>query len=167
MAKVVKRAPAGATESRLIVSFTWRMVFQTLIIGAGVGLVTWVLTVLLRQYVFEPLLCHTMTSVRCSSAPTYAAAFAQVIAALVALFALVRVMAYRPLLGVIAATLALWNIVITVTGSWTWYAALIACVVLYALAYALFMLLARLRSMILAVVVMVVMVIIVRFVLRA
>lgn len=166
MAKVVKKAPVAATESRAIVGFTWRMIFQTLIIGAIVGLVTWVLTVLLRHYVFEPLLCHTMTSVRCSSAPTYAAAFGQVIAALVALFALVRVLAYRPLLGVIAATLALWNVVMT-TGSWTWWAALIACIVLYALAYALFMLLARLRSMILAVVVMVMMIVIVRLVLRA
>ena len=153
-------------ESRYIVMFTWRGVIQTLIVGAVVGFLTWVLTMLLKNYVFGPLLCNNATAIRCSSAPIYAAGFAQVVAALAALFGLARVMAYRPLLGVLAATVALWNVVIPMTMSWKWYAALIACVTLYALAYGLFMLLARLKSMVLAVVVIIILIVTIRLVLH-
>ena len=77
--------------------------------GIVVGLVVWGLSLLLDNYVYQLLLCRGEGG-RCESSLQYAQITAIVLGALVGLFALVRLQVFRPLLVVIAATLALWGI---------------------------------------------------------
>ena len=79
---------------------------------------------------------------------------------------LARFRVYRPLLVVLTATVALWDLGTTILPM-AWYWALLVGAVLFALAYTLFAWVSRIRNFILAVVVAVVMVVIVRFVLVA
>lgn len=119
-------------------------------IGLTTGLITWGLHQLLNKYLFTAVLCKGVATNDCARSPEYALMVASVLGAMVGLFALVRIRAYRPLLVVIGSTIALWGFGGLFVGT-LWYWALLIMAVLFGLAYALFSWLIRPRSFILAV----------------
>ena len=153
------------TGSSHVVTYTLRDIIRAVIVGLVVGALAWGLAWLFTNYVFEPLLCRD-GSAKCQSSDGYAAVSAQLVAAITGLIVLVRQLVFRPLLVVLAATIALWGSLVLVAAL-PWYAALITTALLYGLAYGLFMLLARLRSFALTVIVMTVIVVVVRLVLTS
>jgi hypothetical protein len=129
-----------------------RQLGQIALLGAGVGLVMWIVTMLVRQIIIVPIFCGDPANGICVASAGLAGGAATIIAAFVGLLGLVRVGVFRPLLVVLAAGLTLWGL-----SSWTvslsWIEALIWSVILYALCYALFTWVARLRQFIPAIII--------------
>ena len=144
-----------------LVAYTRREIFQAVIAGVVVGAVVWMMTWLLDKAIFEPLMCRVANAAQCYNHLEYSGIAAQVVGAITGLVMLVRQLSYRPLLVVIAVTVALWSMV-RLAYEWPWYASLPVMIVLYGLAYGLFVLLARFRHLVMSVVAIVVMVVIVR-----
>lgn len=128
-----------------VVMQSWRRVLPTLLSGAIVGLVTWVGTFLLSEYVIGPIACRVGSSlISCSDNAAVSSNVALIVAGVVALGLLVRQRVLRPLLVVLAAVASLWGL-----GSWlsndAWYLSLVLSVVLSALVYAVFAWFSELR----------------------
>jgi len=123
---------------------------------------TWGLSWLLSTYVFSAILCGDGDT-RCASVGMYGEITSTVIIAIIALVGLVRLRVFRPMLVVIAATISLWGM-IGVLSSLAWYWVLLACVVLYAIAYGLFVWIVRIRLFWAALVVCLLLIIAVRYV---
>lgn len=135
--------------------------WRTLGVGAMVGLIAWLLASLLFKFVFAPVLCRPIAPTDCQLAPSYGLIAGLLIANLIGLIALVRMRLYRPLLAIIAVTVALWPFGWLISQlAWGW--TLLAFVVVWALGYALFAWIARTKSFVLAVILAVVAAFIVR-----
>lgn len=94
---------------------SWRQLQSAAWIGAGVGVLTWILSFLLTNYVVGPVVCHLGTSlIGCGEAGYVAGIISLILIAIVALVLTVRERLYRPLFVVLASTLVLWGI----GGSW-------------------------------------------------
>ena len=124
---------------------SWRRVLPTLLSGAIAGVVTWIGTFLLSEYVIGPIACRVGSSiVSCGDNVAVSGNMALIVAGVVGLGLLVRQRALRPLLVVLAAVASLWGL-----GSWVssdaWYVALLLTVVLSALVYAVFTWFSELR----------------------
>lgn len=134
-------------------------------IGAGmtVGFITSVLYFLLSKFVFGSILCRAESMERCGEVAQYAMPLSLLIGAIVGLIMLAQMRIYRPLLIVIAATIALWGYQVIVANM-AWYFALLASLVLFGVIYALYAWLARLRSFVFSVVIIVVVTVIIRLV---
>ncbi len=141
-------------------------VIRAIISGMGVGLVTAGAMHLLNTFIFSAVLCRPQSVSDCAQAPTYAMIVAMVLGAIVGLVALARLRIYRPLLVVLAATIALWGLA-SVLSPLAWYWDIICSIVLFGLAYGLFAWLARIRNFIMSLVVTIVVVVIVRLLLVA
>jgi hypothetical protein len=115
----------------------------------------------MNKFIFAAVLCRSQSPGGCESAPTYAVIVAMVLGAIVGLVALVRLRIYRPLLIILAASVALWGSVSFLLPL-TWYVSIPFSIVVFGLAYALFMWLARVRSFIFAIVLSVVAIVIIR-----
>jgi len=88
-----------------------RHVAIALVIGAIVGLVAFALALILERYVFTPIGCVAESSiVRCEDVTAISHNVALLLALGVGLTLLVRVVAFRPLLVVLASVVALWGI---------------------------------------------------------
>lgn len=112
-------------------------------IGVVAGLTWWVLTIIIRQYVVEPLACRDISSVAtCLNAFDISGNITAVLVAAIALFVLIRFLQPRPIIIVIASLIVLWGLAGMVNGL-AWYWALGWSVVLYGLAYSLFAMIAR------------------------
>lgn len=94
---------------------SWRQLQSAAWIGAGAGVLTWILSFLLANYVVGPVACRLGTSlIGCSEATYVAGIISLIIIGVVALILTVRERLYRPLFVVLGATLVLWGI----GGSW-------------------------------------------------
>ena len=115
------------------------------LIGAVIGLLTWMLAYGLQRYVLATLFCDNDTI--CQSSIDYAGAISIVVTAVIAVVVLVRSLVYRPLLIVLAATVSLWGITSWLSGlSILEQAGWIA--LLFALAYSAYAWLARVRNVV-------------------
>lgn len=149
-----------------IVSMPGRELMATIAVGVGVGLLVALVSYLMNTFVFGVVLCRPQSSAECSQAPHYAAIVAMIVGAIAGVVALARLRVYRPLLIVIAATIALWGVSAMFSGlAWYWFVAILA--VIFGLAYGLFSWASRLRSFILAIVVVIVLIVAIRYVLVA
>ena len=146
------------------VSMSIGELLRTIVCGIGVGLVVAVALFLLNKFIFGAVLCRPQSMADCSQAPTYAMIVAMVLGAIGGLLALARMRLYRPLLVVLAATIALWGINSLVSGR-VWYWAVLAVMVIFGLAYGLFAWIARIRNFVMALVVTIIAIVIVRFLL--
>ncbi|HWT40671.1 MAG TPA: hypothetical protein VN081_05405 [Dongiaceae bacterium] len=155
MAKVI------ANESQVIVEPWWvrgRIVF----IGAGLGLVWWVLTSLLRHYVVEPLACQNLSSATaCVDSFGVSGNIATVLVALLGTYILIRFVQPRPIVITLASAVLLWDIAAFMDGL-GWFETLLWGIVLYAIAYTLFSLIARIRLLAVALAVAAVVVLVIR-----
>ena len=150
----------SAGETSLLFTVGFRDIAQTFIVGAVVGLLVWGLSVILHQYVFAPIMCHT-SSAKCADSSGFSLVSAQIIAAITGLVALIRLRIYRPLLVVLAASLALWDALNVLPYDTEWMIAL-SSVIIFAIGYTLFMMLARIRSLVFAGIIMLIVLIAVR-----
>lgn len=115
---------------------SWRQLQSAAWIGAGVGVLTWILTFLLANYVVGPVACRLGSSlIDCSEATYVAGTISLIVIGIVALILAVRERLYRPLFVVLGSTLVLWG----VGGSWLvgrGYLGFLLTVLIAALVYA-------------------------------
>lgn len=125
---------------------------QIALLGAGLGVVMWLLTSVLQQTIFASALCVDKTTA-CSASANVSGMIAAVAAGLVGLMGLVRFSVYRPLLIVLAAGICLWSL-----GDWVyglqWYEGLSWSVLLYGFAYSAFAWLVRPRPFVQVVIIL-------------
>lgn len=146
----------------ILVALELRRMVLAVLVGAGVGLVIWLLNFVLSDYVLGTLLCHGSQAMKCVPAGQYGEVIAGIIGAGLGLFLLVRLQIFRPLLVVLGVFVSLWGIVSSLS-LLPWYGVLLSCVLLYALAMIAFTWLARLRSFGLVIVLFVVVAVAVRY----
>lgn len=131
------------------------------ITGVVAGFVVWLIYWLLMRYLTPRLFCDDPTTSLCTSAPAAMDGVSLIIGAIVGLLGLIRLRSFRPLLVVLAVTVALGGLA-QQADLLAWYWAALASAGLFAVAYALFAWVARIRAFWLALVVTVVLVVITR-----
>lgn len=142
-----------------VVMPTWASWLRVVGIGAGIGLLYWVLTILIGTYVVEPLACREAAS--CASADSIAGKVATVLATVVAIFAMVRLSIVRPIIVAVAAAVLLWDLSVYTAGLF-WLEAVAWSVLAYALVYGLFGWVVRSMSLVLAIIIAVLVVVAIR-----
>lgn len=135
----------GSNTSQTLIDLRPQTLVQVALFGAGLGLVSWLLTMLVRQIIFVPLFCGDPANSLCVGATGSAGVLALIITGIIGLLGLVRLGVYRPLLVALAAAVTLWGVAVW-TGGMLWYEAIAWTVILYALAYVVFTWLVRPRA---------------------
>ena len=129
-----------------VIPMQWRDLTGILLVGAGTGLLVWILGSLFFRFIFDPYLCQGESSVQCTqNAENYSAVLAGLIAVAGALGGLIRLRVYRPLLVVIASMLSLWGVV-QISWGFDWIVGVLVAVLLYAVAFGLYSWIARIRE---------------------
>ncbi len=145
------------------VTMTMGDLIRAMLTGAGVGLVSVGIFMLLNKFIFAAALCRDGVQ-GCENAPLYSTIITVVISAIIGVVALAKAGIYRPLLVAVAAPVALWSLFAMLTGVfWVW--ALLVGALLFALAYGLFAWVSRIRTFIVSIILLIVLVIVVRLVL--
>ncbi len=140
MAKVVQ------SQQQVIVE-PWWVKGQIIYIGLGMGLLWWVLTAILRQYVVEPLACRDLSAAAsCINAVGISGSIAAVLVAVLGTWLLIRYLQPRPIIISVATLILLWDLSSLVNGM-TWWATLLAALFFYTASYGLFSMVARIRWM--------------------
>ena len=155
VAKVIVTNQEGIAEG-------WAMWLRTIALGAVIGAIVWLATVLIGRYIIEPMTCgQVVHAAFCSDSRPVAGSIAAILAAVGGVVVMVRMAASRPIVVAIAAAALLWSIAALTDGLF-WIEALAWSVVLYALSYALFAWIARYASLLIALVITVVLVVVIR-----
>lgn len=156
MAKVV------VAETTTVIDRTWSIWLRTLAIGAGLGLVFWIMTILLSNYVIEPLACRELTAAgNCSNAVVLGGNIATILTALVGIAVMVRLNVFRPIILAVATAALLWNLA-GMTNGLFWAEALLWSIVLYAATYGLFAWISRYPTLWVSLVISILIVVIIR-----
>lgn len=134
-----------SNTSQSLIDLRPQALVQVALFGAGLGVVSWLLTLLVRQIIFVPLFCGDPANSLCVGATGSAGVLALIVTAIIGLLGLVRLGVYRPLLVALAAAVSLWGIAVW-TGSMVWYEAVAWTIILYALTYVVFTWLVRPRA---------------------
>ncbi len=140
-----------------------RQTVQVLLLGFIAGLVAAGATLLFSAFVFKTLPC---VSEACGTGGQYAAVLASIISGATALFWLMRLQVFRPLLVVLAVTVGLWGISLYTLGM-PWYAVLAISGGLHAVAYGLFTWISRLRQFWVVIFLTILIVVALRFILAS
>lgn len=132
------------------------VVLRIAIIGAAIGLATWMLAYILQRFILGSLVCGVEST--CATAVDYSGYIAMIIAGVAGVIVLVRSLVYRPLLIVIGSTISLWGVTswisnLTILEQVGWMA------LLFALAYSAFGWIARIRNVIIMLIVVIVLII--------
>lgn len=122
---------------------TWQPWLQVIAVGAGVGILQWLLTVLIGNYIVEPLACRDLTDATfCTNATPLAGTISTILVAVAGTIALVRLGVARPIILSVATGALLWDL-----SGWTegllWIEALAWSLWLYVMCYVLFAWIAR------------------------
>jgi len=160
MAKVIQN------EQNVVVEPWWAKQ-KSLYIGIGAGVVWWVLTAMMRQYIVEPLACRDLSSATaCVNSLDVSGNIAAVLVAALGVAALIRYSQPRPIIVALAPLVLLWGLGGMMNGL-AWYWTLLWVVVLYGASYGLFLMVARIKNMPLALTAAIVIVVGVRLLLAA
>lgn len=139
-------------EDAQLSSYSLRSWVRVLIFGAFMGLVYWLLTLAIGNWVIEPFACRNMSeAVMCVDAVPIAGKIAAVLTAAIAIAGMIRLGVIRPVLVAAGAAAVLWELA-SYTMGLGWLEATAWTVGLYVLAYALFGWLARASSTVVAVI---------------
>lgn len=150
----------------LFIAMSGRQLVGTIGVGLVTGLLCWGLLGLLDTYVFKAIFCQAVINDQCSVSTQYASVAANILATGIAVFALVKLQVFRPLLVGLGTIISLWGLWSTVA-LLPWWVAMLLYGALFALAYVVFMWMARIRSFGMSLVIMVVLVVAVRFALNS
>lgn len=138
MAKVVQ------SQQQVIVEPWWGK-GKIAFIGLGMGLLWWVLTAVLRQYVVEPMACRDLsTATACVNSIGVSGSIAAVLVAVVGTWVLINNLQPRPIIISVATLVLLWDLGTLMNGL-AWWVTLLAGVLFYTASYTLFSLVARLQ----------------------
>ena len=136
MAKVVQ------SQQQVIVEPWWAK-GRIIYIGLAMGLLWWVLTAILRQYVIEPIACRDLSSATaCVDAFGVAGSIAAVLVAIAGTLLLIRYLQPRPIIIAVATAVLLWDLGMIIDGL-AWWAVLLWGLFFYAASYGLFSMVAR------------------------
>lgn len=155
---------SGSSDSKqTLIELSAQALVRVALLGAGLGVLYWLLTLLVRQVVFVPLFCGDPSNSMCVGATGSAGVIALLLVSVAGLLGLVRLAIYRPLLVALAAAVSLWGI-----AGWTsqlfWLEAILWSAALFALAYTVFTWMVRPRAFPLALILVVVTVVLIRVV---
>lgn len=154
---------AASDNTPSLIELAPQALLQVALLGAGLGILYWLLTLIIRQIVFVPLFCGDPTSSACVGATGSAGVIALIITSIAGLLGLVRLAIYRPLLVALAAAVSLWGL-----AAWTanmyWFEAIAWTIVLFALCYVVFTWFVRPRSFPFALVLVIVTIVLIRVV---
>ena len=144
------------------VAESWAMWVRTVILGAIIGLVFWVVSVLLARYVIEPLVCRQVVdAAMCTNATPIAGMITTVLVAVAGIVAMVRMGIARPIVVAVATAALLWGL-----SAWTqglfWLEAISWSIILYGLTYALFAWITRYASLLMTIILSVLVVLVIR-----
>lgn len=145
MAKVVIQ-PTG--DRYVSGAYNWLTIAA---IGAGLGVLTWIVAWLLGSFVVDPLLCRDSALQACGNSGTVAGNLAIIATAILGAVTLIRLHIRHSLWVVLAVVLSFWGLH-SLTESLSWIEALAWTAGLFALGYVLFTWVIRLRSTTVAVV---------------
>ncbi len=136
MAKVIQ-------NERSVVVEPWGVKGRLVFIGRGMGLVWWVLTALLRQYVVEPFACRDLSAAAtCVNAIGVSGSIAAVLVAVLGAYVLVRNIQPRPIIIAVATAVLLWDLG-TILRGLGWWETLLWALFLYTACYVLFSFVSR------------------------
>lgn len=158
MAKVI-------IEDNSVFSHSLQAWLRVIGFGAVVGLAYWILTLLIGNYVVEPLACRDIaTATTCVGAESLAGKISTVLIAVAAIFGMVRLGVVRPIIIALASAALLWELSAWVEGLF-WLESLAWSVLLYAVSYALFGWIVRALSVVVAIIIAVLAVVALRILL--
>lgn|GEM_PF-5153231 len=136
--------------------------YTVLAVGAFVGVLGWLLTLGIHNWVLEPVFCRSAdTQSVCSNSGLTAWIIAYILVGIVGLFMLIRANIFRPLLVVLAAFATLWTVTLWFIAD-AWWVGLLWSMGLFAVAYALYTWLASLQKFFVSIALIVVVVILMR-----
>ena len=133
-------------SATLLAPMGLKKLFAAAGIGLAIGAIVWGLGYIVNTYVMQVLFCPGTQTMRCDDFVPYAHGIAGVIGAGIGLFGLIKLRVLRPLLVILAAAAALWNLP-SALSVLPWLAVGVATVIFYAGVYALFSWVARIRSL--------------------
>lgn len=143
MAKVVQ------SQQQVIVE-PWWVKGKIVYIGLGMGLLWWVLTAILRQYVVEPLACRDLaTAAACVNSIGVSGSIAAVLVAVAGTWMLINYLQPRPIIIAVATLVLLWDLATMMNGL-PWWMTLLGGVLFYAASYGLFSMVSRVKWLALA-----------------
>lgn len=143
MAKVVQ------SQQQVIVE-PWWVKGKIVYIGLGMGLLWWVLTAILRQYVVEPMACRDLaTAAACVNSIGVSGSIAAVLVAVAGTWTLINYLQPRPIIVAVATLVLLWDLATMMNGL-VWWMTLLCGVVFYAASYSLFSMVSRVQWLALA-----------------
>lgn len=142
--------PSSPNTPQPLIDLSAQTLLQVALLGAGLGILSWILTQLIRQIVFVPLFCGDPANSMCVGATGSAGVIALIATTIAGLLGLVRLGVYRPLLVALASAVSLWGIAIWI-GNLLWFEAIAWSIVLYVVSYVVFTWLVRPRAFVLAV----------------
>lgn len=148
MARIIEATDPHAAWATM----SMRAVSRIFMHGLLVGVLTYVLFLLLDQFVFEPVLCREGAALaRCESKDEISAGLSVIIGSFVGLTLLVRERVYRPILAVLGVVVSLWGVVGMVASLPVILAAIVTTL-LIATAYVLFSWLVQPTSLVISII---------------
>lgn len=158
MTKVIEAYDPHAAWATMSV----RTLTRIFIYGLLVGAITYVLYLLVEQFILEPILCREGAALaRCESKGDVAAGLSMIIGSFIGLSFLVRERVYRPILAIIGVAISLWGVFTLVT-SLPIVLGAIVLTLLVATAYVLFSWIVQPTSLVVSVVGVIVVVVLAR-----
>lgn len=137
-------AKAIQSQQQIIVEPWWAK-GKIIYIGLGMGLLWWVLTSILKQYVVEPISCRDVaTATACVNAVGVAGSIAAVLVAVLGTFLLIRYLQPRPIIISLATAVLLWELGSLANGL-AWWAVLLWGIFFYVTCYLLFSMVSRIK----------------------
>lgn len=150
------------TDEQTLLMRPWQAWLRIVFVGAGIGLLFWVLSALLAKYVIEPFTCRQIVDVaQCLNSTSLAGNVAAILAALGAILVLVRMNIAQPTVIAVVTAALLWDLSAYTTGLF-WLEALAWSIILYALSYGLFAWITRYTRLIFAAIIALLITLIIR-----
>ncbi len=142
-----------------------KMFSRALTIGIASGVAVWLVAMILDRVVLTPVFCssESLNVSVCANSASLGGYIATILVGIMTVPLLAVAGTRRPLLVVLAVTLALWGL--PVWGGGMWIASMIISIAVYLLAYSAVLWLNRLRSSFLAILAMFIFVVLARIVL--
>lgn len=138
MAKVIQ------TQQQVIAE-PWWVKGKIVYIGLSMGVLWWILTAILRQYVVEPIACRDLsTATACVNSIGVSGNIAAVLVAVAGTVLLVRYLQPRPIIISVATMFLLWDLGATLNGL-AWWVTLLWALFFYTASYALFSMVSRIQ----------------------
>jgi hypothetical protein len=128
----------------------WWAKGRIIYIGLGMGILWWVFTAILSQYVVEPIACRNLsTASSCVNSIGVAGSIAAVLVAVIGTVLLVRYIQPRPIIIAVSTMILLWTLGSIMDGL-TWWVTILWALFFYTASYVLFSMVARIQWLVIS-----------------